>query len=278
MSRPHASHRSGRRIDEVWERLAEVMDPELDESIVDLGFVEDVAIDPEGGVDVGFRLPTYWCSPNFAFLMADDIGRELRALPWVRAARPRLEDHLCAAEVNRGAQLGLGFAEAFRDYEVDGSLEELRETFQRKAFQRRQEAVLLALRRAGWSDERLVAMDLATFDRLVIAEPEGARQKPRYRALLLERWLAAKPDDRAFVTLDGEPIAAEALPAHLRTLRAVRINMEASGALCRDLAGARYRETPGERSGACGGGGAGCGGCSLGAPGAAPLRTTAAPA
>ncbi|QJP16889.1 iron-sulfur cluster assembly protein [Starkeya sp. ORNL1] len=266
-----------RRTAAVWERASHVMDPELDESIVDLGFVEDVDIDADGGVYVRFRLPTYWCSPNFAFLMADDIARAVRALPWVGEVRPRLEDHMCSDEVNRGVELGLSFADAFAGYQVGGSIEELRETFLRKAFQRRQEAVMLGFRRAGCTDAELVAMDLARFDRFTVRDAEGLRQKPRYRSLLLERGLAAGPQDLAFVTLEGEPIAASGLAAHLRALRAIRINMEANGALCRGLSEARYREhhvepaEPGEEH-ACGAAGKAeaCSGCALGGTRARP--------
>lgn len=271
------------RIAAVWNQLAGVMDPELDESIVDLGFVEDIVVGADGRVDVAFRLPTYWCSPNFAFLMADDIGQAVRTLPWAREVHPRLEDHMFADEVNRGTHLGLSFAEAFRDFEVGGSLEELRETFLRKAFQRRQEAVILGLRRAGWSDAAIVTTDLATLDRAVITDPEGARQKPRYRDILLARGLATRPSDLAFVTLDGEAIPAAGLPVHLRGLRAVRINMEANGALCRGLLDARYDEGPraaiaAPPGHACGGTGAStgcCGSCALHAAGGVPAARDA---
>ncbi len=266
------------RIAAIWSQLATVMDPELDESIVDLGFVEEIGIAPDGRVDIAFRLPTYWCSPNFAFLMADDIGRAVRALPWAREVHPRLEDHMFSEEVNRGTRLGLSFAEAFRAFEAGDTLEGLRETFLRKAFQRRQEAVILGLRRAGWSDAAIVATDLATLDRTIITDPEGLRQKPRYRDILLARGLAREPGDLAFVTLDGEAMPAAALPAHLRGLRAIRINMEANGALCRGLLEARYDEGPRPAavppSGrACGSAEAAtgcCGGCTRHAPAAAP--------
>ncbi|MBS7537559.1 iron-sulfur cluster assembly protein [Ancylobacter lacus] len=265
------------RIAAVWNQLDGVMDPELDESIVDLGFVEDVVIGAEGRVDVAFRLPTYWCSPNFAFLMADDIGQAVRALPWAREVHPQLRDHMFAEEVNRGAHLGLSFAEAFRAFEVGATLEGLRETFLRKAFQRRQEAVILGLRRAGWSDAAIVTADLATLDRAVITDPEGLRQKPRYCEILLARGLATGPSDLAFVTLEGEAIPAAGLPLHLRALRAVRINMEANGALCRGLLDARYDEGPREAMAssrpACGGHGASAGGC-----GSCALQTAPAPA
>ena len=287
MPRPARTETGGdARIAAVWTQLASVMDPELDESIVDLGFVEDIAIGTDGRVDVAFRLPTYWCSPNFAFLMADDIGRAVRALPWAREVHPRLEDHMFSQEVNRGTHLGLSFAETFRDLEVSDTLEGLRETFLRKAFQRRQEAVMLGLRRAGWSDAAIVTTDLGTLDRTVLTDPEGLRQKPRYREILLARGLAARPSDLAFVTLDGAAIAAEDLPVHLRGLRAIRINMEANGALCRGLLDARYDEGPRQSKAApsthaCGGAGASsgcCGGCARQTTGALPAgQTTGSP-
>ncbi|MDQ0348748.1 metal-sulfur cluster biosynthetic enzyme [Ancylobacter vacuolatus] len=284
MRRPASTQIGGdARIAAVWNQLAGVMDPELDESIVDLGFVEDIAIGADGRVDVAFRLPTYWCSPNFAFLMADDIGRAVRELPWAREVHPRLEDHMFSQEVNRGTHLGLSFAETFRDLEVSDTLESLRETFLRKAFQRRQEAVILGLRRAGWSDAALVTTDLATLDRAVITDPEGLRQKPRYREILLARGLAARPSDLAFVTLDGAAIPADGLALHLRGLRAIRINMEANGALCRGLLDARYDEGPRAAAAmpsghACGSAGASigcCGSCALHAGGAVPAARDA---
>ena len=67
---------------DVWARLDLVMDPELDEPVTDMGFIEAVSItgpasmQDNSTVDVSFRLPTYWCSPNFAFLMAEDIAKE----------------------------------------------------------------------------------------------------------------------------------------------------------------------------------------------------------
>ena len=63
--------------------LATVMDPELDESVTELGFITEVELSGEGEVRIGFRLPTYWCAANFAFLMADDMRCAVEALPWV---------------------------------------------------------------------------------------------------------------------------------------------------------------------------------------------------
>ena len=56
--------------------LDRVTDPELDEPVTDLRFIEHLTVGPNGTVSIGFRLPTYWCAANFAFLMAADMQRE----------------------------------------------------------------------------------------------------------------------------------------------------------------------------------------------------------
>ncbi len=60
--------------------LGAVIDPELDEPITDLGFVRSVTI-AENDVAVHLRLPTSFCSPNFAYLMCSDAKDVLVALP-----------------------------------------------------------------------------------------------------------------------------------------------------------------------------------------------------
>lgn len=259
-----------RKTSEVWQRLAMVTDPELDEAVTDLGFVELVTVDDNDGVDIVFRLPTYWCSANFAFLMADDMRRAVLSLPWVRRARPQLRDHMVAEEINRGVSEGKSFGDALKDFAAGGSLDELREKFRRKAFERRQETMILALRGAGYEDPAICPMTLSTYDEVHFGAEEVARQKPRYRELLVERGLARLPGDRAFVTYDGHPIRRHELASYLQRLRGVRINMEFNSSLCRGLLAARYREHDGESAGksaaSCGGCGSDCAARSIGLP------------
>lgn len=231
---------------EVWRQLDCVTDPELDESVTSLGFIEEIDIGDDGVVTVEFRLPTYWCSPNFAFMMAEDIRRAVAALPWVSEVRPALQEHMAAEEVNHGVRLGLSFAATFRNFETSESIEALRERFRRKAFERRQEALLSSLREMGYDSKALSAMTLAALDRIDLAAAAG-RQRARYREVLIERGLASKADDLAFVRIDGGAIAVQEFAAHLRQLRGVRINMEFNSALCRGLLAARYG-TPNEEA------------------------------
>jgi metal-sulfur cluster biosynthetic enzyme len=227
---------------EVWDRLDRVMDPELDEAITEMGFVEGVAVDGQGRVEVQFRLPTYWCSPNFAFLMAEGIRREAGALPWVAEVRVRLEDHLCAEEMNAAVNAGRSFSDAFALNPELGDLEAVREKFDRKAFQRRQESVLLALRAAGYGSERAAAFTLGELDLLAFDDPGEERQRRRYREILAARGLARGAADHAFPDLDGAPLTVAGYAERMGELRAVRINMEFGGALCRGLKEHRYKE------------------------------------
>lgn len=272
----------GQKTSEVWERLALVTDPELDESVTELGFIERVTVDDNDGVDIAFRLPTYWCSANFAFLMADDMRRSVLSLPWVREARPQLRDHMVADEINRGVSEGKSFGDALKDFAAGDSLDDVREKFRRKAFERRQEVMILALRGVGYEDQAICLMDLRTYDQIDFGAEEVVRQKPRYRELLVERHLAWLPGDRAFVTYEGHPIKRHELASYLQRLRGVRINMEFNSSLCRGLLAARYDVLDGGGVGRTSVDAAPCGGCASGCavrsgkpPGTAEKHSTA---
>lgn len=229
---------------QVWDALARVADPELDEPITSMGFVEDVefAGPPDDAiVTVRFRLPTYWCSPNFAFLMAEGIVREVGAVSGVTRVLVRLQDHMHAEEVMAAVNGGRSFSEVFAALCDGADLSEVRATFEAKAFQRRQESVLVRLRGLGYSDTALAAMTLRQLDAVDFDGGEAAAQRPRYREALVRRGLARWPGDLAFRTWEGEALSAEGLRDYIGRLRQVRINMEFNGALCRGLKDARYK-------------------------------------
>lgn len=233
---------SGSRENELWRRLGEVNDPELDEPITEMGFVERAEMMGDGSVEIDFRLPTYWCSPNFAFLMLDGVRKALDQLSWAPAFRVKLHDHMFAEEVNRGMEAGKTFGDIFAELAEDQDLGALRETFRMKAFKRRQEAVLRGFRQHGLTDREILGMDLPAYDVARFETGEAANQKPRYRAALLERFPDRRADEPVFLTWEGQPIPPATLTAHLAELRGVRINMEFNGALCRGLKQTRYKE------------------------------------
>lgn len=230
------------KLADVWACLDRVMDPELDEPITDMGFVEAVSANDEAEVIVSFRLPTYWCSPNFAFLMAQGIKREVDTLPWVGRTIVRLEDHMAAEAMNAAVNAGGSFSDAFAELRGGEDLEALREKFDRKAFQRRQEVAIKALIATDHDVATVLAMTLGTLKQMIFENPEDARQTERYLDLLQIKTLAVEQDDPAFPTYDGAAITAQGFKTYMDLLRSVRINMEFSGSLCRGLKRSRYKE------------------------------------
>ena len=225
---------------QVWAALEAVSDPELDESVVELGFVTAVEVDAEGAVDISFRLPTYWCSSNFAFIMADDMRSAAAALPWVKRVAVRLGEHMDDAKINHGIAHGLSFDQTFGAEANGSSLDEVRYIFAVKAFQRRQEKLLRYLLAADHAAAELVGLSVAQLKALAL-DAEGQALRLRY---LERRGVVApgalEPNVTAFVDKVGAAITAAALPGYLRVLRGVSINTDFGGALCRGLLVARY--------------------------------------
>lgn len=230
------------RVNEVWARLDSVADPELDESVTELGFVTHVEIDADGGVQIGFRLPTYWCAANFAYLMADDMRAAVAGLPWVTGVTVRLDEHMYADEINRGVAAGRSFQGTFGD-EANGNLEDLRQIFLVKAFQRRQEVLLSSLIECGHEPAKLVRMSVAELVRL----PGDSANRRLIERYLERRFVigggasgAEQATEPGFVDSNGALLDADGLGAYLRALRRVGVNAEFNSALCRGLLATRY--------------------------------------
>jgi metal-sulfur cluster biosynthetic enzyme len=227
---------------EIWELLGTVVDPELDEPVTDMGFISRIEVDASDCVHVDFRLPTYWCAANFAFLMASDMRVALRTLPWVKGTHIVLGEHMYADKINSGIAGGLSFEDTFGD-EADGNLDEVRQTFLVKAFQRRQEALIRHLMASGTTAGGICAMSIAdlTADR---GSEEGRKLVARY----LDRRAVVGPygaHSQAFVTAEGQSLTPDGLAGYLTGLRRVRANAEFNGALCRGLLAVRFdMETP----------------------------------
>jgi metal-sulfur cluster biosynthetic enzyme len=225
------------RIAEVWQKLGTVTDPEIDESVTALEFITDVDADDEDNVRVEFRLPTYWCAPNFAFLMASDMRDAVAELPWVKHVSVVLLDHFSAPLINRSVALNLDFREAFPG-ETDGDLAELRRTFLGKAFERRQELLVTHLRSRGYLAENLTRLRLDELAGLSL-DLEAAGLRSLYLFARRKVFPNHGAETPAFLTLEGTALDAARFPEHLRHLRGVRITAESNGALCRGLLAAR---------------------------------------
>jgi metal-sulfur cluster biosynthetic enzyme len=214
----------------VLDALAGVRDPELDQGLVELGFVTSVELDGDVA-EVRLRLPTYWCAPNFSYLMVADARRAVEAIDSVRTAHILLEDHFAADEINAAVGRGAGFDEAFAGQAV-GDLDELRVLFQRKALTARQGRLYDELRHAGRSAEEIAGMRLAQL-------PAGD-DADRCRQLRHALGIDAGPAAPAFVLPDGAPLTVEAAPRFTRFARLVARSLDGNAHLCRGLLRTRY--------------------------------------
>jgi len=131
-SRPEGSAGSPPAASAVLAALETVRDPELDEPITSLGFVTSCTVSAGGEAQVRLRLPTYFCAPNFAFLMVADAYDAVSALPGVRRTEVVLEDHFASDAINGGVAAQSGFVQSF-DGEAVSELHGLRADFLRKA-------------------------------------------------------------------------------------------------------------------------------------------------
>ena len=225
--------------EEVRAALDRVIDPELDRSVVALDFVQAVEV-TQGEVRVALRLPTYWCSPNFAYLMVGDADEALRAVPGVTRVRVELVEHFAGERISDAVQAGLSFREAFPD-QADGGLSELRRKFRLKAFVVRQEPVLRAARRA-LGDEAVIGLRLGDG-----APPDGVDPHEWREYLARRRGLdmAEGPDALTFTDAQGAPLDAEGLNDYMRLARAVRISLQSNTEFCTGLLAARYEGASG---------------------------------
>ncbi|MCS7050290.1 MAG: iron-sulfur cluster assembly protein [Thermomicrobium sp.] len=227
----------------LWAQLDRVLDPELDESIVRLGFVHQLE-HRDGEVRVVLRLPTYWCSPNFAYLMADGVRRALGTLPGIRAVRVELDDHFASEALSRGVTAGRSFREVFPE-EAEEELEELRHRFLVKGYASRLLVLIEAFRKAGASEEALLTAQLG---QLSVEGDLGWLQLARrpcgpVRGRIVERYVTRReelgfPMERTAPLLllpDRRPFVRERFAEDLRRLRATVVNLRASTALCEAL-------------------------------------------
>ncbi|MGZ4623783.1 MAG: iron-sulfur cluster assembly protein, partial [Blastococcus sp.] len=195
----------------VWQALGTVLDPELDEPITDLDFVASCTVsgDGHGGhvASVRLRLPTFFCAPNFSFLMVADAFDAVSAVEGVTRAEISLEDHHASDEINRGVAAHAGFVDTFED-EAEADLAELRRYFLEKAVVAGQDRVARPLVDAGVGPEELAGLTLGS------APASAALDRLRTRRAAL----GLRADDEAPLLIhpDGSAVSSAQVPLHLR--------------------------------------------------------------
>lgn len=215
------------------EALGVVMDPELDQPITDLDFVQSVVVSDGGDVVVHLRLPTSFCAPNFAYLMASDSKDVLSQLDWTASVTVELDDHHDSAIINAGLAADAGYRGTFK-HEAEDDLEELRTIFLRKAHVAAMERCLTALMRLDPSRE------MQEMGRVVLGDlPDDETT----HALLRRRetiGLPSAPDSLVMVDHEGNDYAQIDVPLALRRARSTRISIDGNAHFCRGLLRTRY--------------------------------------
>lgn len=207
--------------------LGGVFDPELDEPITDLGFVRSLSVSGSQ-VEVHLRLPTSFCSPNFAYLMASDAKDALTALPWTRSVVVELDDHHDSPLINAGLAADAGYVGTFK-HEAEQDLEELRTTFRRKAHTAALERCLTAYLRSH---------PLASAENVLLGDLPDDRST---RALIRRRTALGLPvDGSSAVLVDHAGNGFSDVELALRRARSTRISIDGNAHFCRGLLRTRY--------------------------------------
>jgi metal-sulfur cluster biosynthetic enzyme len=212
--------------------LETVRDPELDEPITSLGFVASCVVSAAGDAQVRLRLPTYFCAPNFAFLMVADAYDAVSAVPGVRHAEIVLDDHFASDTINTGVAAQAGFVRTF-DGEAVAELAHLRADFLRKAVLAGTDLVCRPLLAAGTTPATLAGMTLG--------EVPPSADLDRLRRRRADLGLPAGDDGPLLIEpATGAAVGVDALPLHLRRARTTRIGIEANAGICRGMLRVRY--------------------------------------
>lgn len=214
----------------VIDAIRHVRDPELDESIVELDFVSSVMVTQESVV-VRLRLPTYFCAPNFSYLMVADVREALVGLAGVEHAEVLLDDHFASEEINEGVNQQHGFAESFPGL-ADGELGDLRLLFKRKALMSRQYRVSRLLRAAGH--------DPAEMATLALGQVPPCDDLDDYRLSLTDLGIATDDDAPFLVNGAGQPIPEHDAEEHLARARGVAFSTQLNAEFCSGVLATRY--------------------------------------
>ena len=238
----------------VLQALSTVTDPELDEPITDLGFVKDLTVSDHGQVSLDLVTSTFWCSPNFVYMMLEEARDVVSRIPGITRVRLHLEGHHDSDRINNGINDRKSFSECYPS-EANGDLEELNRMIRTRVLRSRLYSMLAAMSRSGLATFELLRVsrrDIASDgDAFIvtsagkshrISEPADVRRIARYLSFIDGLGRA----DGALVVwdLDGNPPKEDELTSMLALSRAAKSNFSLNAELCRALLSARMGRDP----------------------------------
>lgn len=228
---------------EISSVLDNVLDPELDASVAELGFANITSIE-DTCVTIELRLPTFFCSANFAWIMCSDAKVAVEKLYWVTDAKIVLLDHFAMKKINHGVQHGLSFDEVFGLSKVE-NFEKMRIAFKEKAFAKRQAELLNALRKLKIDHERICSLSVPQLRLLknkAKSQTEFSELIERYLDIRLEIFEKGKLPEFAITRTNGSPLDQDEVLDYLREVRRISGSILANGEMCRILMKERYSD------------------------------------
>src|SRR3989442_6588433 len=138
----------------VLRALSTVTDPELDEPITELGFVKNLSVSEDGRVSVDLVTSTFWCSPNFVYMMLEEARDVVSKLPGVKEMRLTLGGHHDWDRINGAINAGKSSSEGY-DTEARAAVVELNRRTLTRGLRRAVYAMAAALVRSGLVAEEI---------------------------------------------------------------------------------------------------------------------------
>jgi len=219
----------------VLDELALVHDPEVDQPITEMGFVREVAVQPAGSVVVRLQLPTYFCAPNFTWLMVDDARQAAERVVGPGRVAVELDDHFEADRIAGSVTRGESFGSAFGTGATE-ELDELRDRFLRKAFLIRQELLCREVEvELTDTPTATSAAQVLTSLRLGQVASLDLPAFTSYRTTREELGIDCRHSSPFLVAADGRPVDPTQLRVHRRSASVMAISFEGNGHLCRSL-------------------------------------------
>jgi metal-sulfur cluster biosynthetic enzyme len=239
----------------VLRALSTVTDPELDEPITELGFVKELSVSDEGRVSLDLVTSTFWCSPNFVYMMLEEARDVVSKIDGITEVRVHLEGHHDSDRINEGINSRQSFSECYPS-EASGNLEELNRMIRTRVLRSRLSSMVAAMSRSGVTAFELlgvsrsdVAADHETFvvtsgDKLHrISDPLDAKRVARYLSFLDGLGRANGP--LIIFDLEGRTPKPHELESMLALSRSAKSNFSLNAELCRALLESRLnREEP----------------------------------
>ena len=239
----------------VLRALSTVTDPELDEPITDLGFVKELSVSNDGRVSLDLVTSTFWCSPNFVYMMLEEARDVVAKLDGITEVRVHLEGHHDSERINGGINARKSFSECYPT-EASGNLEEITRMIRTRVLRSRLSSMVSAMSRAGVAPAELLGASrrdvVADGEAFIvnlghrspqISDPVDARRIARYLSFLDGLGRADGP--LIIWDLEGKTPEPHEIDSVLALSRSAKSNFSLNAELCRALLESRLsREEP----------------------------------